>query len=154
MAEAKISIKVGHVEFSGEGDSKFLGDQLDKVLDKLPELTNAASNGAGDTGSETGAGAIGQGTAAKGTTLASFLKAKAATTNQTRKFLATAVWLHDTKGKDRLTTSEVSQALVDAKQLGLSNASQSLNNNIKQGFCHKDGKKQFFVTDEGREELS
>jgi hypothetical protein len=32
MADAKIEIKVGSVSFSGEGDGKWLSEQLDKVI--------------------------------------------------------------------------------------------------------------------------
>ena len=38
MSDTKISIKVGHVEFSGEGNEKWLSEQLDKILVKVPEL--------------------------------------------------------------------------------------------------------------------
>ena len=54
---------------------------------------------------------------------------------------------------DRLATSDITKALKDSKQSGVGNASQCLALNISKGFCHKDGKKQFFVSDEGRTEL-
>jgi hypothetical protein len=38
MSESKIQIKVGHVEFSGEGNQEWLAEQLEKVLVKIPEL--------------------------------------------------------------------------------------------------------------------
>jgi len=154
MAEAKIEIKVGAVAFSGEGEGKWLSEQLDKVLEKIPELANVAP---ADAGGETGGAALGAGTGQAGTptasgTLANFLKSKHATTNQRIKFLATAVWLTDVKKKDSLTTNDVSQAIKDAKQTPLRNPSQGLNDNVKQGYCHKNGK-QFYVTDEGRTAL-
>jgi hypothetical protein len=40
MANAKIEIKVGAVSFSGEG--RWLSEQLDKVIEKLPELASIA----------------------------------------------------------------------------------------------------------------
>ncbi len=38
MSEAKINIKVGHVEFSGEGEQDWLSQQLRKILAKVPEV--------------------------------------------------------------------------------------------------------------------
>jgi galactitol-specific phosphotransferase system IIC component len=38
MSESKIQVKVGIVEFSGEGDQVWLAAQLDKILEKIPEL--------------------------------------------------------------------------------------------------------------------
>lgn len=155
MAEAKIEIKVGAVSFSGEGEGKWLSEQLDKILEKIPELAKvtplAPSVGNGAAGAA-GSGQQGSGGLSVSGTLAGFLKAKNATTNQTRKFLATALWLTDTQNKEHMTTSDVSKALTDAKQTPLSNASQNLASNISQGFCHKTGK-QFYVTDDGRGEV-
>jgi hypothetical protein len=155
MADAKIEIKVGAVSFSGEGDGKWLSEQLDKILEKIQELANVVPPASdSDGGNGTGAG-MGKPTTTKKLTgtLASFLKEKKATGNKTRKFLATAVWLHDHDKKDRLTTKDVTKALSDAKQSSVGNASQCLASNISQGCCQKDGKKQFFVTPEGRAEL-
>lgn len=38
MSESKIQIKAGAIEFSGEGNQELLAKQLDKVLEKIPEL--------------------------------------------------------------------------------------------------------------------
>lgn len=38
MSESKIQVKVGIVEFAGEGDPKWLSEQFDKILEKMPEL--------------------------------------------------------------------------------------------------------------------
>lgn len=38
MSESKIQIKIGIVEFSGEGNQDWLGAQFDKILAKMPEL--------------------------------------------------------------------------------------------------------------------
>ena len=42
MADAKIDIKVGAVSFSAEGTEKWLSGELDKVLERAPELANIA----------------------------------------------------------------------------------------------------------------
>jgi hypothetical protein len=156
MADAKIDIKVGAVSFSAEGTEKWLSGELDKVLEKVPELANIVpsqngSNGLIKTGNATGGGTPGSRKLAG--TLAGFLKERRATTNQVRKFLATATWLQDHDGKERLTTKEITNALSDAKQTGLTNPSQCLVHNVRQGFCQKDGKKQFYVTPEGIADL-
>ncbi len=38
MSDSKIVIKVGIVEFSGEGEKDWLSAQLDKILVKIPDL--------------------------------------------------------------------------------------------------------------------
>jgi len=155
MADAKLEIKVGAVTFTGEGSEKWLAEQLKSVLEKLPELTKIPSedtpppsgHGSGETPHRSG-GKKGQ---AK-TTLAAFIKESKATTNQARKFLATAAWLHDSEGKHRIETKDVTQALNTHNQGKLNNAAQCLVNNAKTGYIVRDGK-QFYVSDQGREEL-
>jgi hypothetical protein len=70
-----------------------------------------------------------------------------------KKFLATAVWLHDTTGRDRITTGEVAKALKNASQIRLTNASDALNQNVGKGYAEKDGDSGFFVTEPGRTSL-
>lgn len=150
MTESKFSVKLGTLEFSGEGDEKWLALQLDKVLNfaitnsgKLFDPVRRHDREKSDSGS----GASTE----KTESLAALLKRVNATTDQTRKFLATAAWLHD-RGKERLTTKDVAQALSQNSQAKLGNASQCLNNNVKTGACEKEGK-TFFVTTEGKEAL-
>ena len=159
MADAKIDIKVGAISFSAEGTEKWLSGELDKVLEKAPELANivpleGGSSGAGGSsnGAERTDTSSAPGKKLKGT-LAGFLRERRATTNQVRKFLATATWLQEHDGKERLTTKEITNALSDAKQTALTNPSQCLAHNVKQGFCQKDGKRQFYVTPDGIEDL-
>ncbi len=153
MAEAKIDIRVGSLAFSAEGNEKWLSGELDKVLAKAAEfaaIAPAEPVGAGDSGdgaqhvSHTKGGNVG--------TLAHFLKEKKATSNQVRKFLATAVWLRDSTGRDRVTTAEVKQALKTANQTKLGNPADCLNQNVGKGFAEKDGG-SFFVTEPGRTSL-
>jgi hypothetical protein len=149
MADAKIEIKVGEVSFVGEGSETWLSTQLDKVMEHLPKLASISPpkpSHAGQPSGDTHAGAKATGT------LAAFLTAKNAKANQVRKFLATAVWLHDSDKKTRLSTSDVSKALNDNNQGRLSNPADCLGKNITKGLCVKDGK-QFYVTDEGRTDI-
>lgn len=156
MGEARIQVKVGAIEFTGEGEQDWVATQLDKILDRSeqlvtfatrePESAAVANSDQGPVHQPMSADAI---IAAK--TLPTFLSEKNASKSQVRKFLATAIWL-ESKGQKRLTTSDVSRALKDSNQSKIGNAADCLNKNVAKGFCEKDGK-QFFVTQEGRNSL-
>jgi hypothetical protein len=143
----KIKIKVGEVEIEYEGAEAFLLKSLPGLIARLSGMSEEAPAG----------GAHGKGKkehkikAEKGGTLPDFLRAKKAT-NQSRKFLATAVWLHD-RGAARVSTTDVRKALKDSLQGKLGNPAQCLNNNVSSGYCEKEGK-VFFVTDTGRSSLN
>jgi hypothetical protein len=151
MTEAKIEVRVGEVFFSGGGEGKWVSEQFDKMLKHLPELTQVNSPPTRtrdhDHQAKDGVSAGRK----NHETLSTFLTSKNAKSNQTRKFLAAALWLQDT-GKNRMGTTEVGKALRDNNQGRLGNPSQCLNSNVGQGFCEKDGS-QFYVTDEGRAEI-
>jgi hypothetical protein len=151
MTEAKIEFKLGSIEFSGEGEKAWISEQLDKILQQAPSLLSLApisSPAVANAGSH----APMQADPAIATQpLATFLKEKNATKTQVKKFLATAVWL-EAKGKKRLTTAEVTQALRDSNQSKLNNAADCLNQNVAKGLCEKDGG-QFFVTTDGKSSL-
>lgn len=154
MSDTKIQIKVGHVEFSGEGNQEWLASQLDKILEKVPELLKielrTAGNGnAGNQNDE--ANSNGNSGIAKPANLAVFLKDKNATSNQTKKFLATAAYLQ-LNGRDSLSTNDITKALDDAKQGKLTNPALCLIGNTKKGYCDKRGK-SFYVTPEGLSSL-
>ncbi len=151
MADAKIQIKIGVIEFSGEGQEEWVAAQLATVLSKAPELLKLAAatpvgSGSGGTHPPMGADLD---IAKK--PLATFLQQKSATTDQTKKFLATAVWL-ESKGATRNKTGDVTKALADNNQKRLGNASQCLAANISKGYCEKDGQ-SFYVTEEGKKSL-
>ena len=145
MADVKIQMKIGEVEFSGEGEQAWVGKQLEKILNAAPTIAASAGRRPATHSSET-PGATTDPNAAN-QTLAKFLRDKNAVTNQVRKFLAAAVWLQ-AKGKNRLTTAEVTHSLKDSNQSRLSNPADCLNKNVSKEFCEKDGK-EFFVTTEG-----
>jgi hypothetical protein len=154
MHEARIEFTIGAISFTGEGDKDWVAAQLDKFLEKVPELTKlapkkqAAEMTPSDSNQATQAQ---QDDSIAQQTLPGFLQERGAMKPQIRKFLATAVWL-TAKGKDRLTTGDVTQALRESKQSRLSNASDCLNKNVAKGLCEKDGK-EFFVTQEGKDSL-
>jgi hypothetical protein len=142
MTVAKIQISVGSITFSGEGNEDWLEKQLDKLLKAAPVLVESAPKSK-DEEAGAGGGAVG--------TLAAFLTKKSATTNQTKRFLATAEWVH-LKGKKRLQTKDITKALSDANQKRLGNPADCLNKNVAKGHCEKEGS-EFYVTPEGRDSL-
>ena len=151
MSEAKVLIKVGEFEFSGEGDQEWVSKQLDKILAKVEDLINLSPPPAAEAAKDTHHKPMGADSEIARKTLPSFLSEKAANKNQNKKFLVTAIWL-ESKGKSRLSTGDVARALKDANQNRLSNPSECLKQNISKGFCEKDGK-DFFVTSEGKASL-
>ena len=138
----KLSFKSGSIEFSGEGREAWLEKQLDKLLAIPAIVANIVDE---ESPEARGKGSIGK------KSLATFLSEKNAKTNQNRKFLATAVFLHE-KGAKRIKTGDVAKALKDSNQQRLGNPSDTLKQNVGKGFCEKDGT-DFFVTDEGYAEI-
>jgi hypothetical protein len=154
VADSKLEMKVGSITFSGEGSGDWLSKQLDKFLAKIPELVAVAppESLGDDGGGENGAGGPGIRRGKASGTLAAYLKTTGSTSNQVRKFLATAAWLHDTEGKNRLATKDVPVALNSHNQGKLTNPAECLNQNVGKGHCVKDGK-TFYVTPDGRASL-
>ncbi|WP_345949982.1 hypothetical protein ABDD95_00720 [Mucilaginibacter sp. PAMB04274] len=150
MSESKIQIKIGSIEFSGEGQQDWLSLQIDKILNKLPELLKNESvaqtlqNGPTDHVLKASSNKVLP-------TLSIWLKDKGATTIQTKKFLATAAHIQ-LNGKSRVTTGDVNAALKNANQTKLNNSSDCLNQNVSKGFCEKDTQ-GFFITVQGLADL-
>lgn len=147
MPDAKIDITIGTLTFHAEGEQKWVGEQLDKLFvhaESLASVAPADPPGGGDAEHTP----MGSDPDIAKKPLATFLKEKNATTKQVQKFLATAVWL-ESKGNSRISTADVSKALKDSNQSRLGNPADCLNQNVKKGFCEKDGDK-FFVTTEGK----
>jgi len=140
----KITIKIGNVEFSGEGKEAWLEKQLDKILKELKSsITDSITEPKeADLPSKE----------LNSKTLASFLGEKNAKSNQNRKFLATSTFLQEVKKIKPIKPADVTKALKDANQARLGNPSDTLNQNIGKGFCERsDG--GFFVTEDGYREL-
>ncbi|KGM06204.1 hypothetical protein LP43_2077 [Methylophaga thiooxydans] len=155
MSEAKIEIKIGEITFSGEGDSNWLSEQLDKIMDRAEDLISLAPSKTQQQPQVTdpthqAADLSGHNEIAS-QTLPAWLRSKNAETVQNSKFLATAVWV-EAKGQKRLQTKDVTAALSNANQKRLHNASECLNQNVKKGYCEKEGN-QFYVTEEGKRSL-
>ncbi len=156
MLEAKLEIRVGAVCFIGEGSEGWLTQESEKLFAKLDgRKLDAGENIASAQGLPAATAALYEAeTHAKvEQTLATFLKHKEATSNQRRKFLATAPWLHDAQQKHRIATRDVTQALSANNQGRLSNASQNFIENTRAGWIVKEGN-SFYVSEEGRGELA
>ena len=146
MSEGKIQVNLGAVSFSGEGDPEWLAQQLDKVLKAAPDLAKTQPQAESKSSPDTVAAHV---TASGGTvvTLAAYIKAKGGDSNQIKRFLATADWLRQ-RGENQLTTAKVTKALSDSHQKRLGNSADCLNQNVRKGFCEKNGD-GFFITPEG-----
>lgn len=161
MANGRLEFKIGNIEFIGEGEQEWVTLQLEKMLERIPDLqkenptkviksqpetdTSEAmlpSNSGGDLFStpKTTQRAIPE-------NLSTFLRSKDCIDKQRRKFLGTAVWLQQ-NGKQLIKTKEVTDALRAARQVKITNPSHQLNQNISQGFCQKEGN-GFYVTPQG-----
>lgn len=151
MSEAKVEFEIGNVRFSGTGDQEWLGQQLDKILNRAKEIVKLAPVDKNEIEDHTKNNSNCSDSEIAQKSLPVFLKEKDATKNQVKKFLVTSVWLHE-KGKNRLKTRDVSSALKESSQTKLSNPSDCLNSNVSKGYCEKDGT-DFFVTQDGRESL-
>lgn len=150
MTVAKIEFTIGSISFSAEGEENWLSDQLDKIIDKAPNLIKIAPipQTISDASAEVVSPSLTKSNAAiTAQTLPNFLKEKGANKGQAQKFLATSIWLQ-AKGKSRLMTGEVTKALKDSNQSRLGNPSDALAKNITEGYIERDGK-EFFVTSEG-----
>jgi hypothetical protein len=152
MSDAKIEVKIGAVAFSGEATEVWLADQLHKFLQMAPGLMRFSSSETTKT-DDPAPGTRGASGGVSVAALAAFLKETNATVIQTRKFLATAGWLHKSEGKERISTADVTAALNSHSQGRLGNAAQCLIHCARSGFVAKDGAKQFYVTPEGWTEL-
>jgi len=152
MSDAKIELELGQIRFSAEGNQDWISKQLDKILSKAEELISIAPTTVPQPDSQKEQHQSKKKTPANIGTLPAFLKEKNATQPQVKKFLATAVWLRESKSKNQIKTSDVTKALRDANQKRLGNAADCLNRNVSKGYCEKNGK-EFFVTDEGRASL-
>lgn len=151
MATAKIEFTLGSITFSGEGEETWVSDQFNKILEKAPDLikivpeTQAISQPAATVSEQVSE--LSHDTISS-QTLPNFLMAKDIPRTGFKKFLATAIWLHS-RGANRISLVDVTQALRDSNQTRLSNVSDSLSTNVHKGFIEKDGR-QFFVTPEGK----
>jgi hypothetical protein len=155
MNESKLNIKIGNLEFAGEGNQDWLSGQFDKFLSQLPLLNQKCEEHSQSSvykSEDSTKKEMTPDTAVAAKALGAFLRDNNAVTNQVKKFLATAVWL-ESKGVNRVKTSEITKALKDNNQTRLGNPSKCLGDNVSKGLCERDGK-EFFVTEDGKASLA
>ena len=145
VKQAKLNIRIGKLEFVGEGEQDWLAEQLRTIVSAMPSLSAEVDEGERISRSPDG------GAQRFSASIAAHIKAKGAEGNQTLRFLVTADWLR-LRGTPTLSSSAVSKALTDNHQSRLANASDCLNKNVAKGFCEKT-KDGFFITPEGLREL-
>ncbi len=147
MADAYLEVEMGSLRFKAEGSEKWVEQQWaeitkqakDPALRALRESKPGAATKAEENGQKFT------------TSLAKFLIEKSTGASQVKRFLATAVWLSKS-GQSTLKTSDVTKALLDARQKKLGNPADVLNQNVAKGFCVKHGE-GFYVSPEGEEAL-
>ena len=150
MSQGKIEFTLGALSFSGEGEQDWLAQQLHKILEVAPEMAKIAPFA--PVGGADPLSPHSNGDEEKFTqTLASYIKAKDADSNQQKRFLATADWLRR-RGTNDLKTAMVTKALQDSRQKRLGNPADCLNKNVTRGYCEKNGD-GFFITPDGLESL-
>lgn len=113
MSISKILVKVGIVEFSGEGDQDWLAKQLDKILEKIPELLKIEVAGAKNNNFQNG------GTDSEaGGTLAGLSVLNVAGKLNTKSggdlAIAAAAFLHFVEGKLSFTRDDISSTMKKA----------------------------------------
>lgn len=153
MTNSKIEIKVGIIEFSGEGEQKWLSEQLDKILEKVPELLKIEvappTNPTNSINSQaTTPEVTAKPKAVVKQSLSTFIKEKKPS-SKPDIFLATAIWIHDNQGKKRIQQKDINVELKKSSQVPIHNLTQEFNRNVKKGYCVKDSN-TFYVTPEGR----
>lgn len=112
MSESKIQVKVGIVEFSGEGDKEWLAEQLDKILEKIPELLKieVASQGAPNNNGNGGGSGTGNISGLSVINIASKLNCKSGPD----LIIAAAAYIHFIDKKATFSRDDISQAMKKA----------------------------------------
>lgn len=151
MSNVKIEIKFGELSFTGEGEAEWIEKQLDKILERLEILSHLHKKTEHKGPIEASHVPMEEDSKIAGLALPAFLKEKAATTVQVKKFLATAIWL-EARGNRNLRTADVTEALQKSQIGKINNPADCLNKNVRKGFCEKNGD-EFFVTQEGKDSL-
>jgi hypothetical protein len=147
---ASIRIRVGSIEFVGDGSEEWVEEQYSRFLEDLPRFTSAAPD-PGHNADSASEHSSGKGASSSLPPLPKYLEEKGAHSSQAKKFLVTAAWLQR-RGKTRLAPRDVSAALREASQSKLANPSESLRQNIRTGRCERDGA-DFYVTEVGFREV-
>jgi len=165
MAEARAKIEVSGLQFDLRGDPDWVSEQLEKVLELAYDVADLALSPPEEPEADSGEDSNGEGNDGSGDedpndsqedpiaalSLPAFLEERDATRSDERKLLAVAIWLH-AKGSDRVTVTEVRDALAAARERAIHNAAAVLMTAVASGLCQEDDG-ALFVTDAGRAAL-
>ena len=146
MSDSKIQIKIGIVEFSGEGNQDWLARQLDKILEKVPELLKIGGvnlpKGLNEEGTANGnSNTMGEDRFSKLSVLniAGKLNAKSGS----ELSIAAAAFIHFVLGKNSFSRDDITSNMKNAtgmfKQSFIKNLSGSLSRLEKAGYLLKTG---------------
>src|ERR1700733_12399874 len=106
MADTRLEVSIGNIKFVGEGSEAWLSSEFAKLLEfsrTRPTLEAPLVDQDEEQKPPPDTGNLG--------TLPKFLSDKSATTNQVRKFLATAAWLQTKNSSNELATSDITKVL-------------------------------------------
>jgi hypothetical protein len=116
MSDSKIQVKVGIVEFSGEGNQEWLSKQLDKILEKVPELlkieVGSPANKNNQSNNSGGSGAGGQG-AISGLSVLN-IAGKLSSKSGSDLAIVAAAFLHFAESKSSFSRDEISSTMKKA----------------------------------------
>jgi hypothetical protein len=127
MSDSKIQVKVGIVEFSGEGEQEWLAAQLDKILEKVPELLKIEMAMPGNIGSN-GQNGGGHGSASSGgvkNLSVLNITGKLGTKSGGDLVTAAGAYLHFIENKQAFSRDEITQTMK--KAVGIYKDSMSAN---------------------------
>ena len=119
MSDSKIQVKVGIVEFSGEGNQDWLAKQLDKILDKVPELLKIeVGDAANKDNQNNGGGSSGSGSGGSAGTISGLsvlnIAGKLSNKSGSDLVIIAAAFLHFVEGKTSFTRDDISAAMKKA----------------------------------------
>lgn len=142
MSNSKIQVKVGIVEFSGEGNQEWLAAQLDKILEKVPELLKIEV-GTSNIGSDSGQKPNTQQSANKSNLSVLNIAGKLSSKSGGDLVIAAAAYLHFVEGKATFTRDDISLNMKKAtgiyKNSFLANLTTILAGMEKNGSLLKNG---------------
>ncbi|QEC66352.1 hypothetical protein FRZ67_03175 [Panacibacter ginsenosidivorans] len=118
MSDSKIQVKVGIVEFSGEGNQDWLAKQLDKILDKVPELLKIEVGDSTNKDNQNKGGGSGSSNVGGAGTISGLsvlnIAGKLSNKSGSDLVIIAAAFLHFVEGKTSFTRDDISTAMKKA----------------------------------------
>jgi len=115
MSESKIQVKVGIVEFAGEGEQEWLAKQLDKILEKVPDLLKIeVSNSFKPETGTTGSNPAGSGTSGISGLSVLNIAGKLSSKSGSDLAISAAAYLHFVENKISFIRDDISSTMKKA----------------------------------------